>query len=81
VKVLLEVLGSCSGITVGSKNGCVIGKGCYSCGRGGGEVSGVNEIEERSEDTVLWDAGVNWGYGMLDGTKADKEMPFEQKGL
>jgi hypothetical protein len=28
VKVLLEVQGSCSGVMIGGKNGCVLGKGC-----------------------------------------------------
>jgi hypothetical protein len=28
VKVLLEVQGSCSGVMIGCKNGCVFGKGC-----------------------------------------------------
>jgi hypothetical protein len=28
VKVLLEVNGSCSGVMIGGKNGCVVGKGC-----------------------------------------------------
>jgi hypothetical protein len=59
VKVLLEVQGSCSGVMIGGKNGCVVGKGCQCCGRGGGKVSGIDEIEERSEDTALRDAGVN----------------------
>jgi hypothetical protein len=61
VKVLLEVQGSCSGVMIKGKNGCVVGKGCLCRGRGGGKVSGIDEVEERSEDTALWEAGVDWG--------------------
>jgi hypothetical protein len=53
VKVGLEVEGSCCGVTVRSEDGSVISKGCRGGQRGGWEVSGVEEVEERPENTAL----------------------------